>query len=68
MNRLRESRVVKRITQFRLRLETGVHPSKISLIENNLVEATEDEKQKLAKALGVSVAEIFEDKKDPGCL
>jgi len=61
MNRLREARVLKRITQFRLRLETGINPSKISLGENGLVEFSEDEKQKLAKALNVPVEEIFPD-------
>jgi transcriptional regulator with XRE-family HTH domain len=59
MNRLREIRVVKRITQFQLRLSTGIHRSKISLIENGLVEAREDEKDKLAKALDVKVEEIW---------
>ena len=53
MNKLREIRVVKRITQFQLRLSTGIHQSKISMIENGLVEPREDEKKKLAEALGV---------------
>jgi transcriptional regulator with XRE-family HTH domain len=59
MNRLREIRVVKRITQFQLRLITGIHQSRTSLIENNFIEPRGDEKQRLAKALGVSVEEIF---------
>jgi transcriptional regulator with XRE-family HTH domain len=59
MNRLREIRVVKRITQFQLRLSTGIHQSKISLIENGLVEPREDEKQRLAKALHVRPEEIW---------
>lgn len=53
MNKLREIRVVKRITQFQLRLSTRIHQSKISMIENGLVEPREDEKKKLAEALGV---------------
>jgi len=60
MNRLRQTRVVKRITQFQLRLSTGIHQSKISMIENNLVEPREDEKKKLAKALNVRPEEIWE--------
>lgn len=60
MNRLREVRVVKRITQFQLRLATGIHQSKISFIENGLVEAREDEKKKLSTALGVAPQEIFQ--------
>jgi transcriptional regulator with XRE-family HTH domain len=59
MNRLREIRVVKRITQFQLRLITGIHQSKISLIENGFIEPQDEEKEKLAKALGVSLEEIF---------
>jgi len=61
MNRLRIVRAEKRISQFRLRLETGINSTKISFFENDLVEPTEDEKNKLAKALGVSVEEIFPD-------
>ena len=59
MNRLREIRVVKRISQFRLGLSTGIHQSKISLIENGLFEPREDEKERLAEALNVQVEEIW---------
>ena len=59
MNRLREIRVVKRVTQFQLRIVTGIHPSKISLIENGFVQPRGDEVKKLSKALGVSPEEIF---------
>jgi transcriptional regulator with XRE-family HTH domain len=59
MNRLREIRVVKRITQFQLRLSTGIHQSKISLIENGLVEPRQDEMKKLAQALHVRPKEIW---------
>lgn len=59
MNKLRETRVVKRITQFQLRIATGIHQSKISMIENSLIQAKEDEKRRLAKAFGVRVEEIF---------
>jgi transcriptional regulator with XRE-family HTH domain len=59
MNKLREVRVVKRISQFRLGLDTGIHQSKISLIENGLVEPREDERKRLAKALKVKVEEIW---------
>ena len=64
MNRLREIRVVKRVTQFQLRLSTGVHQSKISMIENGLIQPRHDEKRKIAKALGVQVGEIWGDAKD----
>jgi transcriptional regulator with XRE-family HTH domain len=58
-NKLRDIRVIKRITQFQLRLSTGIHQSKISMIENGLIEPREDEKKRLAKALGVKTEEIF---------
>lgn len=64
MNRLRVVRAEKRISQFRLRLETGINAAKISFIENDLVEATVDEKRTLAKALKVSVEEIFPDQEN----
>jgi transcriptional regulator with XRE-family HTH domain len=60
MNKLRETRVVKRITQFQLRLSTGIHQSKISMIENGLIKPSEDEEKRLAKALGVSPEDIWE--------
>lgn len=59
MNKLRETRVVKRITQFQLRIATGIHQSKISMIENGLIEPKPDERKRLSKALGVPPDEIF---------
>ena len=64
MNRLREIRVVKRVTQFQLRLFSGIHQSKISMIENGLVVPSEDEKHRLAKALQVSPDEIWSTKEN----
>ena len=58
-NRLRDVRVLKRITQFQLRLQTGINATKISFIENGLVEPRDDEKKKLSRALGVKAEEIF---------
>jgi hypothetical protein len=34
MNKLREIQVIRRVTQFQLRLLSGIHQSRISLIEN----------------------------------
>jgi transcriptional regulator with XRE-family HTH domain len=59
MNRLREVRVIKRITQFQLRLSTGIHQSKISLIESGLIEPREDEKRRIAEVQGIKVVEIW---------
>jgi transcriptional regulator with XRE-family HTH domain len=60
MNRLKEIRARKGMTQFRLRLDTGIHQSKISLAENDYIQLTAQEKQRIAKALGVTVGEIWE--------
>ena len=58
-NRLRVMRADKRITQFKLSLLTGILQSKLSLIENSLIEPRDNEKQRLAQALGVKQEEIF---------
>jgi transcriptional regulator with XRE-family HTH domain len=60
-NRLKEIRARNRVTQFELRLKTGIHQSKISMAENNYIELTEREKAKIARALGVSANEIWGD-------
>ncbi|MBM4277268.1 MAG: helix-turn-helix transcriptional regulator [Deltaproteobacteria bacterium] len=59
MNRLREVRVVRRITQFSLYERTGINTAKISYIENGLIEATKEEKEKFATALCIPINEIF---------
>ena len=59
VNRLRIIRAERRVTQFQLRLQTGISPTKISLFENGMVEPRPDEIRKLAKALNVSPAELF---------
>jgi transcriptional regulator with XRE-family HTH domain len=58
-NNLRVIRAEKRITQFQLRLMTGIHQSKLSMAENDLIELRPAEKAKLAKALGVGVKDIW---------
>jgi transcriptional regulator with XRE-family HTH domain len=58
-NRLRDVRVLKRITQFRLGLQAEMNATKISFIENGLVEPRSDEKKRLSKALGVRPEEIW---------
>lgn len=60
MNRLRVIRAEKRVTQFQLRLMTGIHQSKLSMAENDLIKLTEDEKKRLSKVLGVPVNEIWQ--------
>ncbi len=59
MNQLKVLRAIKRITQFKLSLKSGILQSRLSLMENGLIEPREEEKEKLAKALEVSAEEIF---------
>ena len=49
--KLREARFKKGLTQWDLRLRTGIHQTKISLIERGYVVPRDDEKLKLANAL-----------------
>jgi DNA-binding XRE family transcriptional regulator len=53
-----EARARKRKNQWDVRLSTGIHQSRISLIENGYVEPTDKEKALIAKALGFDVDEI----------
>ncbi len=57
--KLKEARFNKRMSQMRLFLVTGIWPSKISCIENDLINPTADEKRKLAEALGYSQEWLF---------
>ena len=59
MNRLREVRFFKRVTQPLLALKTGIPQSRISLIENELVTPKEEEKRKLCKILRVTRRNLF---------
>jgi len=58
-NKLREIRVLRRISQYVLALQTGIPQPKISIIENSLVKIKEEEKEKIAKALNLKVEDIF---------
>jgi transcriptional regulator with XRE-family HTH domain len=58
-NRLYETRVLQRISQYVLALKTGIPQPRISIIQNSLVTPREDEKNKIAKALGVKAEDIF---------
>jgi len=59
MNRLKEIRFFKMINQHKLALMAEVHQSRISLIENDLIEPRPDELKKLSKALGVTPQDLF---------
>ena len=55
---LATTRVRERKTQWDIRMATGIHQSKISLIENGYIIPTDKEKETIADALGVSTDEI----------
>lgn len=55
---LRTARAEKRKTQWDLRLETGIHQSKISLIERGYISPTIEEKIAISEALGLNLREI----------
>ena len=61
MSKLRETRVVKGLTQFDLRMRTGIHPTKISHFEHGYLSPSETEQVKLARALGVRIEDLFPD-------
>ena len=51
---LREARFKRNLTQFDLRLKTGISQTKISHFERGYLKPREDEKIRIVKALGVS--------------
>jgi len=55
---LATARAVKKKTQWDLRKETGIHQSKISLIEHGYVVPTDGEKALIAKVLGYRANQI----------
>ena len=61
-DKFREVRVVSRVTQEDLERKTHISQTRISLIERGLAQPTDDDKVKLARALGTSVKKIFPSK------
>lgn len=60
MSDLRRIRVSeKKISQFELSQKSGVHPSRISLLENGRVAPSENEMRRIAEALEILPEEIF---------
>ena len=58
-NRIKEARFFAGKSQIMLWLQTGIHFSTISRIECGYVDPNEDQKKKLARALGVEVGWLF---------
>ena len=55
---LKKARALRGYRQIDLWARTGIQMSKISRIENGLIQPTDREKEKLAKALGLQVDAI----------
>jgi len=62
MNKLKEARFFAKKPQIRLWLETGIHYSTISRIECGYIKPTEEQKEKLAKALKTRKELLFPEK------
>jgi transcriptional regulator with XRE-family HTH domain len=56
--RLIEARIRRNMIQWDIRKKTGIHQSKISLIENGYIKPTEKEKMAIAQALNFGADEI----------
>ena len=52
---LREARFKRDMTQFALRILTGIHQSRISYIERGYIHPRDDEKQKIEAALELRI-------------
>ncbi len=60
MNELKRIRVKKKmISQFELSRRSGVHPSRLSLLENDLTVPTTNERKRIGEALDMPPEEIF---------
>jgi len=59
MNRLREARFKRNLTQIALYKRTGIWASKLSLIENGYIKVSNHEKAKLARALRFKKSWLF---------
>jgi transcriptional regulator with XRE-family HTH domain len=56
---LRAKRFFAQMSIYDLSVKTGIDPARISLIEREYKTPRDDEKERLAKALGCGVGEIF---------
>ena len=59
MNRLKEARKEKGLSQLRLAFMTGIAPGDISRIENGWIKPYPGWRKRLSRALGVSEMELF---------
>ena len=55
---LREARFKNKLTQFDLCIKTGIQQSKISHFERGYLVPRDDEKKRIAKALGIKMSDL----------
>ncbi len=56
---LRRERILRQMTLYDVRSKTGISVSRLSLVERGIEEASEDEKRRLSRALGVQLRDLF---------
>lgn len=56
---LRRERMLRQLSLYDVRARTGISVSKLSLLERGIEEVKDDEKKRLARALGVQVESLF---------
>ena len=56
---LRRARLLREMSLYDLRARTGISVSKLSLVERGIEQASEEEKRRLSRALGVQLQELF---------
>lgn len=61
ISKLKKTRLLKGKSQYHLEQMTGIHQSRISLIESGYRNPTQEQKNKLAKALGINEKRLFSD-------
>ncbi|GAH61860.1 unnamed protein product [marine sediment metagenome] len=66
MNRLKEIRNERGLSQLRLALLTGIAPSELSRIENGWIRPYPGWRKRLARALGATESELFPEEQKEG--
>ena len=59
MNKMKEIRARERVTQFVLATKTSISQSRLSYFENGWLIPKREEKERIAKALGLRPDEVF---------
>ena len=56
---LRKERILRQMSLYDMRARTGISVSKLSLVERGIEHPSEEEKHRLARALGVRLQDLF---------